>query len=438
MAEALSWGRYPRVSQHVAVAFWAHELPALLAGAGPLLPRGLGRSYGDSCLNEGGTLLDCSRLDRFIAFDARQGILECEAGATLQDILRFALPRGFLLPAVPGTQFVTVGGAIANDVHGKNHHQVGTFGRHVRGFTLLRSDGSAHACSLHSNEQLFRATIGGLGLTGLVSRAALQLRPVRSAFMEVESIPFDDLEGFFGIERESTAGWEYTVAWVDCANRGTLGRGIFQRARHVDEDDGSLAHSGARGTRPVPFDFPDFVLSAPLVRAFNQAYWRLHARGLRRMRAERFLFPLDTLLHWNRIYGRRGFLQFQCVVPHESAADAVAGLLSAVAESGQGSFLSVLKTFGDLPSPGMLSFPRPGVTFALDFPMNGTTTLEVLDQLEAIVIEAKGALYPAKDARMSARAFRESFPRLDEFEACVDPAFSSGLWRRVHEGHAHA
>jgi len=437
MAEALSWGRYPRVRQQVAVAFWAHELPALLAGAAPLLPRGLGRSYGDSCLNGGGTLLDCSRLDRFIAFDTREGVLECEAGATLGDILRFALPRGFFLPVVPGTQQVTVGGAIANDVHGKNHHRAGTFGRHVRDFTLLRSDGSNQACSPTENEGLFRATIGGLGLTGLVSRAALRLRPISSAFMDVESLPFDDLEGFFRVERESTPDWEYTVAWVDCANRGTLGRGIFQRARHVDGDDGSLAHADAGGARPIPFDFPDLALSAPLVRAFNSAYWRLHARGLRRLRAGKFLFPLDTLLHWNRIYGRRGFLQFQCVVPPESAADAVAGLLGAVVEGGQGSFLSVLKTFGDMPSPGLLSFPRPGVTFALDFPMNGASTLALLDRLEAIVGEAGGAIYPAKDARMSAHAFRESFPRLAEFEPYVDPAFSSGLWRRVHEGKNH-
>jgi len=437
MAEVLSWGRYPRARQQVAVAFWAHELPALLAGAAPLLPRGLGRSYGDSCLNEGGTLLDCSRLDRFIAFDAREGVLECEAGATLGDILRFALPRGFFLPVVPGTQRVTVGGAIANDVHGKNHHRAGTFGRHVRDFTLLRSDGSAQACSPTQNEGLFRATIGGLGLTGLVSRAALRLRPIRSAFMDVESLPFDDLEGFFRIEAESTPHWEYTVAWVDCANRATLGRGIFQRARHFDEDDGSLAQGDPGSTRPIPFDFPDFALSAPLVRAFNAAYWRLHPRGMRRLRAGKFLFPLDSLLHWNRIYGRRGFLQFQCVVPRAGAADAVMRLLDTAAQGGQGSFLSVLETFGDVASPGLLSFPRPGVTFALDFPMNGATTLELMARLEAIVIEAQGAIYPAKDARMSPRAFRASFPRLAEFEPYVDPAFSSGLWRRVHEGHAH-
>jgi FAD/FMN-containing dehydrogenase len=205
----------------------------------------------------------------------------------------------------------------------------------------------------------------------------------------------------------------------------------------VEEDDGSLARAEAASTRPIPFDFPDFALSAPVVRTFNKVYWRLHARGLRRMRAEQFLFPLDALLHWNRIYGRRGFLQFQCVVPHEGAADTVAGLLGAVAERGEGSFLSVLKTFGAVPSPGLLSFPRPGVTFALDFAMNGAATLALLERLEAIVIEAKGAIYPAKDARMSPRAFRASFACLDEFEACLDPAFSSGFWRRVHAGPSH-
>jgi FAD/FMN-containing dehydrogenase len=434
MAEATSWGRFPRVRQRVAIPFWLHELPALLRAGAPLLPRGLGRSYGDSCLNEGGTLVDCSRLDRFIAFDPQEGVLECEAGATLRDIIRFALPRGWFPRVAPGTQFVTVGGAIANDVHGKNHHVAGTFGRHVRGLTLLRSDGTSHECSPHENASLFEATIGGLGLTGLVSRATIGLRPIRSAFLDVESIPFRDLEGFFRVEAESTPGWEYTVAWVDCANRASLGRGIFQRARHVDEADGTLARAWSPRSRPVPFDFPDFALSAPLVRAFNKAYWSLHPRGARRMRAERFLFPLDTLSHWNRIYGRRGFLQFQCVVPHAGARDAIARLLRTVEAGGQGSFLSVLKTFGDIASPGMLSFPRPGVTFALDFPMNGLSTLELLDRLEAIVLEAGGAIYPAKDARMSARAFRASFPRLEEFEAFIDPAFSSGLWRRVRHG----
>ena len=426
-----SWGRYPRVEQQVAVAWWEHELPALLRGAPPLLPHGLGRSYGDSCLNGGGTLIDCSRLDRLIAFDPATGELECEAGVALGELIRFALPRGWFPAVVPGTQWVTVGGAIANDVHGKNHHVAGTFGNHVRGFTLLRSDGAVQRCSREEHPARFAATIGGLGLTGVISRATVALRRVRSARVEVEAIPFAELEGFFAVESAS-AGWEYTVAWIDCANRASLGRGIFQRARHVDEDDGTLAQAWKPGMRAIPLDFPSAALSAPMVRAFNRAYWTFHARGVRRVRAEKFLFPLDALLGWNRVYGRRGFLQFQCVVPRAAAAVAVAELLRTIAASGSGSFLSVLKSFGDTPSPGMLSFPRPGVTFALDFPMDGAATLALLDRLEAIVLAAGGALYPAKDARMSPRAFRASFPRLAEFEAHVDPAFSSGFWQRVH------
>ena len=435
MTSTGSWGRYPRVRQQVAVAWWAHDLPALMGGPPPLLPRGLGRSYGDSCLNEGGTLVDCSRLDRFIAFDAASGELECEAGVTLGEVIRFALPRGFFPAVVPGTQWVTVGGAIANDVHGKNHHAAGTFGRHLRALTLLRSDGTAQRCSLEENPQRFAATIGGLGLTGAISRATLALRPVRSALMDVEAIPFADLDAFFRIEAES-ADWEYGVAWIDCANRASLGRGIFQRARHVDADDGTLAQPWAPGTRAVPIDLPAAALSAPVVRTFNKAYWALHARGLQRMRAERFLFPLDSLAGWNRVYGKRGFLQFQCVVPRAASAS-VAEMLAAIEKSGSGSFLSVLKSFGDVPSPGMLSFPRAGVTFALDFPMDGAATLALLDRLEAIVLAAGGALYPAKDARMTPRAFLASFPRLAEFEAHVDPACSSSFWRRVRP-QAHA
>ena len=412
-------------------AFWQDELPALLRGEPPILPHGLGRSYGDSCQNAGGTLIGTSRLDRLIGFDPGNGSLEAEAGATLDEILRFALPRGWFLRVTPGTRFVTLGGAIANDVHGKNHHSAGTFGRHVLDLRLLRSDGTVHDCAPAREASLFNATLGGLGLTGVVASARIALRPVSSAFLEAESIAFGDLGEFFALADASSTGWEYTVAWIDCASRAAAGRGLFQRASHSEASDGSLSTPWKRASRDVPFDFPGFALSPGAVRLFNALYWRAVRSGPRRIRADRFLFPLDGIGAWNRIYGRRGLLQFQCVVPRDGAREVVASLIDTVALAREGSFLSVLKTFGELPSPGMLSFPRPGVTFALDFPMRGASTLALVDRLEAIACEAKGAIYPAKDARMSPAAFRASFPRADEFEAYIDPALSSSLWRRV-------
>ena len=382
-----------------------------------LLAFGRGRSYGDCALNDGGTLLTTRTLDRLIAFDAAAGVLRCEAGVSLGEILAVVVPRGWFLPVVPGTKHVSVGGAIANDIHGKNHHRVGTFGRHVRRLELLRSDGRVE-CG--PGDPLFAATVAGLGLTGLITWAELQLRPVPGARIRNETIPFGSLDEFFALSAESDARFEYTVAWMDCLSR--VGRGVFFRGDHAE---GPAAPPAAR--LAVPIDFPSFALNPLTVRAFNAVY-ALKRRSIRVVDADPFFFPLDAVSGWNRIYGRRGFFQFQCAVP---GRDAVEELLAAVARSGTGSFLSVLKSFGDLPSPGMLSFPRKGPTLTLDFANRGEPTLAMLDRLEAIVAAAGGALYPAKDARMSRETFARSYPRRAEFEAFRDPAFSSSLWRRV-------
>jgi FAD/FMN-containing dehydrogenase len=412
-----SWGRYPP-PKHAAQApvVWRSDA---LRGAPPLLAYGRGRSYGDCCLNDGGTLLPTAGLDRFIAFDTANGILRCEAGVTLGEILALAVPRGFFLPVVPGTKHVSVGGAIANDIHGKNHHRAGTFGRHVRRLELVRSDGRVE-CG--PGDALFAATVAGLGLTGLISWAELQLRPVPGGRIRVETVPFDRLEEFARLSAESDARFEYTVAWIDSLSTG---RGLFFRGDHAPGDSDASPMRLA-----VPVDFPSGVLNGLTVRAFNAAYFaknRLLA-GERETSFDPFFFPLDGVGHWNRIYGRRGFLQFQCVVPE---LPAIAALLAEVGRSGEGSFLSVLKSFGPLQSPGMLSFPRPGLTLALDFANRGEPTFALLDRLEALVREAGGALYPAKDARMSKEMFASSYPRRAEFERHRDPSFSSSLWRRV-------
>jgi FAD/FMN-containing dehydrogenase len=408
--------------------YWRHEA---LPGEAPILPRGCGRSYGDSCLNADGTLIHTAHLDRLIAFDRERGIVRCEAGMTLAQLLEFAVPHGWFPPVLPGTRYVSIGGAIANDVHGKNHHVAGSFGRHVRRFELARSDGMRVECSPESSPELFAATVGGLGLTGLITWAEIALRPIRSANLDSETIPFEGMDEFLELSRQSHDRFEHSVAWIDTTGqRWGVGRGLFMRANPVEEADGSLAKAPSAPRLRVPFDFPAVALGRTTISLFNAWHYRTAALGRQRVHYAPFFHPLDAIGGWNRIYGARGFLQHQCVVPHAGASRAMDEILGAVTAAGQASFLSVIKVFGDLPSPGMLSFPRPGVTLAMDFPA-GPATLEMLDRLDAIVMEAGGAIYPAKDARMSPGTFARSFGRADEFARHVDPAFSSSFWRRV-------
>jgi FAD/FMN-containing dehydrogenase len=426
-----SWGRYPRVNQRISpLRDRSSRLPDF---AGTALAYGNGRSYGDSCLNPDGTLLHTRGLDRFIAFDEASGMLRCEAGVTLGEILELIVPRRWFLPVTPGTRHVTVGGAIANDVHGKNHHVAGTFSHHVRGFGLLRSDGTHSEC--RPGSPLFAATIGGLGLTGVITWVELQLRRVDNPWLETESIRFENLHEFFALSAESAGSHEYTVAWIDCLARGkALGRGHFHRSVHASAEIKS-GPAEPKAALAVPITPPFSLVNRLTLRPFNALYFQ-RQQARRRSAVEHyasFFYPLDSIRDWNRMYGRRGFLQHQCVIPGSDAPAAVAELLREIAASGTGSFLAVLKEFGDLPSLGLLSFPRPGTTLALDFPNAGPEVFVLLDRLDAIVAAAGGAVYPAKDARMSGAHFRGAYPRWQEFATHMDPRFSSGFWRRVME-----
>ena len=391
----------------------------------PLLPFGNGRSYGDSCLNEGGALVRMRGADRFITFDRERGTLLCEAGVLLDEILSLIVPAGWFLPVTPGTRFVTLGGAIANDVHGKNHHRTGTFGRHVKQLELLRSDGRRITCV--PGEDWFAATVGGLGLTGIITCAQLALRPIAGPWLDLETIRFDSVGEFLRLTRDSDAGFEYTVAWIDCRSGG---RGIFQRANHSPEP-------GAARSRPtpvsVPITLPVSAVNTLTARLLSTLYYRRQraVRQCSRVHYEPFFYPLDGVLNWNRLYGPRGFYQYQCVIPWAHAHDALQQLLRAIACSGIATFLSVLKAFGSLESPGLLSFPMPGLTLALDFPADPRRTRALFGALDSIVAQAGGRLYPAKDARMPAAMFRAGYSRLQEFVSYVDPRCSSGFWRRV-------
>ena len=434
-AQLQSWGRYPKAHHDVVPMFWRHDDPFALAPRRPVLAYGLGRSYGDSCLNDGGTLIATRRLDRFIGFDRRQGLLACEAGVSLGEILELVVPRGFFLPVVPGTKHVTVGGAIANDVHGKNHHRAGAFGAHVEELELLRSTGERIVCSPTVNPELFRATVGGLGLTGIILAATLRLRPVPGPEIAAESLPIRSLDEFFELSTASDEAFEFTVAWIDCLASGrALGRGILHRGGFSEMPGRPRARPRGKPRLSVPFELPFSPLNRVTLSAFNLAYYTRNrlVRGTHAVHYDSFFFPLDGVGHWNRIYGKDGLLQFQCALPPPAASPAMRAILGAIAKAGEGSFLAVLKNFGALPSPGLLSFPRAGVTLALDFPNRGERTARLFRELHAMVADHAGAIYPAKDAHMSAAQFQTQFgDRLAAFRQQLDPAFSSSFWRRV-------
>jgi FAD/FMN-containing dehydrogenase len=430
-APILSWGRYPKTAhRYVHRPAWNDQIPDILKAAAPgsLLPYGLGRSYGDSCLNAGRELIDCRRLDRILGFDESIGMIRCESGVRFSDIIDVVLPKGWFLPVTPGTRFVTVGGAIANDVHGKNHHCAGTFGAYVRQIGLHRSNDGLVMCSSETNPEMLRATIGGLGLTGVIAWADIQLKRVDGPWIDVESVPFETLTAFLDLSRESNDRFEYTVAWLDCF-AGKNARGIFFRGNHAS-GAGKEFHR-KRGLK-VPFALPGWTLNRYSMNAFNAAYYKIHAarKGTAIASYDSFFYPLDFVRQWNLLYGKRGFLQYQCVIP-ENNPEAVEELLDRVAGSGMGSFLGVLKQFGSASSAGMLSFPRPGLTIALDFAMRGERTLKLMQSLDEVVQQSGGALYPAKDARMSPALFEASFPRWRGFVPYIDPKMSSSFWRRV-------
>lgn len=424
-----SWGRLEE-AEHTLVTLDRQRLPEdLLATSGSGLARGLGRSYGDSCLNPGGTLWLTSGLDNFIDFDEQTGRLTCEAGVSLRDIQKLAIPRGWSLPVTPGTELVTVGGAIANDVHGKNHHRAGTFGDHVRHLALARTDGELLLCTPTEKADWFSATVGGLGLTGVIVRAELQLQPSPGPWLETETIPYSDLSEFFRLADDSERDWEHTVSWIDCLSPGG-NRGLFMRGNPVATAPG--AEPGQRKLS-MPFTPPISLVNQLSLRCFNALYFQLakHRAGRRLAHYRSFFYPLDGIQQWNRMYGPRGFFQYQSVVPRDSGEEAIRAMLHEIRRAGSGSFLAVLKTFGDRPSAGMLSFPRPGVTLALDFPNQGARTHRLFERLDAIVSEAGGRIYPAKDARMPRSLLESSYPRLAEFIRYRDPGISSGLSRRL-------
>lgn len=430
------WARVPQATVTARRPERLREVQAALAAAGPrgVIAHGRGRSYGDAALNDGGDALLTRRLDRLISFDAGSGELVADCGVTIDEILSVFLRRGWVPPVCPGTAFVTLGGALANDVHGKNHDRDGGFAEHVRWFDLLLADGTVRRVTPDGAPDLFAATAGGIGLTGIVLRLCLRLRPIAAPAVVVREDRMGSLDDFLSAFAGRARQASYSVGWIDTlARNGKLGRGILETAEPAPAGR-SFAEDRKGATMPI--DLPDFALNPIAVAAFNALYFhRIPAGGRERVLGlRRFLFPLDALDGWNRMYGKRGFRQFQCVLPNGEAAGGIRKLIAAITESRAASFLAVLKTLGRA-GVGMLSFPMPGMTLAVDFP-NRPDAPDLLHRLERIVLDHGGRIYLAKDSALSAEGFAQMYPRLDEFRrvlAAVDPAgrFQSDMARRL-------
>ena len=405
------------------------------------ISRGLGRSYGDASLNRNGGVIRFERLNRFLAWDASRGVVECEAGVTFEDLLRHFVPRGFFPSVTPGTKQVTIGGAIAADVHGKNHHRDGSIANFVEELRLLTGRGEELNCSRTENSELFWATIGGLGLTGAILSARIRLLPIQTAWIAADYRKADDLDEALDLFAEDSEH-RYSVAWIDCLARGSeLGRSILIRGDHARQEDLTAPQrDGAlelprRRRRSVPINLPGWTLNPYSVAAFNQVFYERHRDERKLVDYDSFFYPLDSVANWNRIYGRRGFLQYQLVLPTTGSRSGLIEVLDRLSASRMPSFLAVLKMFGK-GNEAPLSFPMPGATLALDLPNRGEPLLSLLNELDEIVLKHGGRVYLAKDARLSATAFRAMYPRAVEFERVkrsVDPdgTYSSSLSRRL-------
>ncbi|WP_245723410.1 FAD-binding oxidoreductase [Lutimaribacter saemankumensis] len=386
-----------------------------------LVARGNGRAYGDSAINTSATI-ETQHFNRMIAFDPDTGQLVAEAGVLLGDIIAAFLPRGWFPRVTPGTKFVTIGGAIAADVHGKNHHKDGSFRACVDWIDIMGADGEIRRCSREEDATLFDHTLGGMGLTGIILRAAIRLRPVETAWIRQTTIAAPNLQSAMAAF-EAAQDATYSVAWIDCLGAGgNLGRSLVMLGEHAECSDlpsvQACASFNIKSKRKlsIPLDFPAFTLNGLIVRVFNSLYYWAGARkkGEQLVDWDSYFYPLDAILGWNRIYGRKGFAQFQCALPLQQAEAGLTALLTETSKAGAGSFLAVLKRFGKQNSA--FSFPMEGYTLALDFPVNAKS-LALLERLDKITVDHGGRFYLAKDSRMTAATLRASDPRVDGFKA---------------------
>lgn len=434
------WGNYPVADSYV---IRPERNRQINIDDSPIIARGLGRSYGDAALNTDQTVVLMERLNRFLSFDEKSGILHAEAGITLEEILKVFVPRGWFLPVTPGTKYVTLGGCIATDVHGKNHHQDGSFGSHIVDMEILLANGSRQRCSPKQEPDLFWATVGGMGLTGVITEASLKLIPVESSYMIVQHHPAKNLDAILELLEDKSKDEKYSVAWIDCLSTGNdFGRSILMTGHHACREeippkiDNPLLFKAPKQTS-MPFNFPSWALNPWNIKAFNTVFYKCQSSKTLPFLTDydRYFYPLDSIGNWNRLYGKKGFVQYQFVVPSKNSRDSLKSLMEELTRSKRASFLAVLKRFGE-EGQGDLSFPHEGYTLALDIPISDSLLFPFLDHLDEMVLKYNGRIYLAKDARLKPETFQIMYPRFAKWQgikALYDPGnkFSSDLSRRL-------
>ena len=405
------WGNYPQQQAQLLTPTSSMLLSSIVKQENMSIARGMGRSYGDSA--NATKVIQTLLCDHFIEFDEITGRLTAEAGISLREILRVIVPKGWFLPVTPGTSYVTLGGAVASDVHGKNHHIAGTFGQHVISLRMVLGSGDVITVSPQENADLFHATCGGMGLTGIIINVTIQLLPIRSSFIDQKTIKTDCIEAAceaFEHHRSAT----YSVAWIDCLSKGkSLGRSVLMLGEHADQ---GVMEIDLKQPVYVPFTAPSALLNRSTIKAFNSAYWhKFKDNRSSTILLMSYFYPLDSVGSWNKLYGKSGFLQFQCVVPKKDGVTNMRNLLSEISKSGEASFLAVLKQFGKA-NKNLLSFPTEGYTLALDFKLN-SSTIKTVGRLEKMVVDMGGRLYLTKDAVMQEKTFKTTYPSWKEFES---------------------
>lgn len=434
------WGCYPVTSSYL---IRPERIQDLKAVEGPVIARGYGKSYGDASLNTDRNVLLMERMNCFLSFDEHTGVLKAEAGTSLDKILTTFIPRGWFIPVTPGTKFVTLGGCFAADVHGKNHHVDGSFSKFVKEIDLLLADGRTVTCSPQENADLFWATAGGMGLTGIITTITIQLMTIETAYMTVRNYPAKNLSEVMAILDNPKRQDKYSVAWIDCQSTGEfLGRGIVMNGHHAvhEELPDSIDNPfkiKPRGMISIPFNFPSCTLNPWSINGFNSLYYnsQVKKKTSYTIDYDRYFYPLDAIANWNRFYGKRGFIQYQFVVPENDAETAIRKILMQLSAQSLSPFLAVLKKFGP-ENPAPLSFPHSGYTLALDIPIKNNKFFEQIDQLDEIVLNYNGRIYLAKDSRTKPANFRTMYPRFLQWKKVktqIDPnqIFSSDLSQRL-------
>jgi decaprenylphospho-beta-D-ribofuranose 2-oxidase len=416
-----NWGNYPAIEADEDTFVFDGQLDALVQKDGSFIPRGNGRCYGDASLAE--RTISTLKYDKILSFDAANGVFECQSGITLDQVLTVIVPQGWFLPVTPGTKFITIGGALASDVHGKNHHVDGSISNHVIEFDLTLASNKVVTCSQQNYPDLFEATFGGMGLTGLISRVKFRLKKIETSFIRQKQIKAKNLQELIGLFNEYK-DYTYSVAWIDCLKKGEgFGRGILLVGEHAklnelnEKDRADPLKLPLKKQITFPLDLPSWSLNSLTVKAFNFLYYN---KNFKReidnvVSYEPFFYPLDAVLHWNRMYGKSGFVQYQFVLPL-SAGDGLIEILNRISDEGLGSFLAVLKVFGAQQS--LISFPKEGYTLALDFPVR-KGLLEFLDELDQLVLKYNGRIYMSKDARMKPALLQAGYPGLQRFKSIL-------------------